>query len=119
MSKTKESSTAEQQEAEFRATPLGKAITELEGSVEGHLKEMFGAFGLKLEEGSKEMDYAMSNFIGASHAAGAIQRMVWQEMEHMAKNKEAINTKEVTKEVKKEKVKKNRSRGKTSMKKVE
>lgn len=115
-------STEKQQEAEFRATPLGNAITELEGSIEGHLVEMFKALGIETKAKTKELEVAMSNFIGASHAAGAIQRLVWQEMDHQAKAREAVNTKAVEKaqkkELKKEETKKNRPRGKTSMNKV-
>ena len=64
----------------------------------------------------------MTNFIAASHAAGTIQRLVWQQMDFEAKQKEAMQTtkaeKTLKKSAKKEAVKKNRSRGKTSMKKA-
>ena len=104
----------------FRKTPLGKNITQLEGHVENHLVDMFSSVGIGVTDDQRaEM---MTNFIAASHAAGTIQRLVWQQMDYEAKQREAMQTtkaeKAVKKAVKKEAVKKNRSRGKTSMKKA-
>ena len=123
MEKVKEISQKEKEmEAEkaFRATPLGKNITELEGHVENHLVDMLDAVGIGVTD--KQRTDMMTNFIAASHAAGTIQRLVWQQMDFEAKQREAMQTtkaeKIVKKAAKKEAVKKNRSRGKTSMKKA-
>jgi len=123
MEKVKELTQKEKEmEAEkaFRATPLGKNITELEAHVENHLVDMLMA--LNIDTTNVNMTDVMTNFIAASHAAGTIQRLVWQQMDFEAKQKEAMQTtkaeKVVKKAAKKEAVKKNRSRGKTSMKKA-
>tara|TARA_Y100000592_G_C5444284_1_gene305111 strand:- start:188 stop:559 length:372 start_codon:yes stop_codon:yes gene_type:complete len=123
MEKVKEISQKEKEmEAEkaFRATPLGKNITELEGHVENHLVDMLDAVGIGVTD--EQRTDMMTNFIAASHAAGTIQRLVWQQMDFEAKQREAMQTtkaeKIVKKAAKKEAVKKNRSRGKTSMKKA-
>ena len=65
----------------------------------------------------------MTTFIGAAHAAGAIQRLVWQQLDYEQQQKEAPAPvkkaeKALKKQAKKEAVKKNRPRGKTSMKKA-
>lgn len=121
MKEQEEQNRIEKVEKQFRDSPLGKAITELEGHIEGHLAEMFESAGIKIADDKKEE--IMVNFIGATHAAGTIQRLVWEQMDHEAKQQEAIKTskveKSIRKEEKKESVKKNRSRGKTSMKKVD
>ena len=123
MEKVKEISQEEKQiEAEkaFRATPLGKNITELEGHVENHLVDMLSAVGIGVTD--EQRTDMMTNFIAASHAAGTIQRLVWQQMDYEAKQREAMQSpkleKAAKKAAKKETVKKNRSRGKTSMKKA-
>ena len=123
MEKVKELTQKEKEmEAEkaFRATPLGKNITQLEGHVENHLVDMLSAVGISVTD--EQRTDMMTNFIAASHAAGTIQRLVWQQMDFEAKQKEAMQTtkaeKVVKKAAKKEAVKKNRSRGKTSMKKA-
>lgn len=106
-------------EKDFRDSPLGKAITELEGHIESHLGDMFESLGLKAED----KEAVMTNFIAASHAAGTIQRLVWEQMDYEAKQRAEVETSKVEKVVKKaekkEATKKNRSRGKTSMKKVD
>ncbi len=105
-------------EKDFRDSPLGKAITELEGHIENHLVDMFKSLDIKV----KDKEAMMTNFIAASHAAGTIQRLVWEQMDYEAKQRQAIESskvdKAVKKEAKKEATKKNRSRGKTSMKKA-
>jgi len=123
MEKVKEISTEEKQiEAEkaFRETPLGQNITQLEGHVENHLVDMLSAVGIGVTD--EQRTDMMTNFIAASHAAGTIQRLVWQQMDYEAKQREAMQTtkaeKIVKKAAKKEATKKNRSRGKTSMKKA-
>ena len=122
MEKTKEltKEELEKNEKAFRDSPLGKSITELEGHVMNHLSDMFDAVGCPLKD--DERTDVMTNFIAASHASGTIQRLVWQQMDYEAKQKQAIETskveKVIKKETKKEATKKNRSRGKTSMKKV-
>lgn len=122
MGKVKEISTEEKQmEAEkaFRETPLGQNITQLEGHVENHLVDMLDSVGIGVTD--EQRTDMMTNFIAASHAAGTIQRLVWQQMDFEAKQREAVKTtkaeKAVKKAEKKEATKKNRSRGKTSMKK--
>ena len=104
----------------FRATPLGKNITDLEAHVENHLVDMLMA--LNIDTTNVKMTDVMTNFIAASHAAGTIQRLFWQQMDYEAKQKEALQSakaeKALKKAAKKETVKKNRSRGKTSMKKA-
>jgi len=123
MEKVKEISQEEKKiEAEkaFRETPLGQNITQLEAHVENHLVDMFSAVGINVTDDQRtEM---MTNFIAASHAAGTIQRLVWQQMDFESKQREAMQTtkaeKTVKKAAKKEATKKNRSRGKTSMKKA-
>ena len=106
-------------EKDFRDSPLGKAITELEGHIESHLGDMCESLGLKV----KDKEAVMTNFIAASHAAGTIQRLVWEQMDYEAKQRAEVETSKVEKAVKKaekkEATKKNRSRGKTSMKKVD
>ena len=123
MEKVKELSQEEKQEQAnkaFRETPLGQNITQLEGHVENHLVDMLSAVGIGVTDEQKTD--MMTNFIAASHAAGTIQRLVWQQMDYEAKQREAIQTtkaeKVVKKAAKKEATKKNRSRGKTSMKKA-
>ena len=123
MEKVKEISAEEKQmEAEkaFRETPLGQNITKLEAHVEDHLVNMLMA--LNIDTTSVNMKDVMTNFIAASHASGTIQRLVWQQMDFEAKQREALQSTKVEKAVKKaakkETVKKNRSRGKTSMKKA-
>lgn len=123
MEKVKEISTEEKQmEAEkaFRETPLGQNITQLEEHVENHLVDMLSTVGIGVTD--EQRTDMMTNFIAASHAAGTIQRLVWQQMDFEAKQREAMQTtkaeKAVKKAAKKETVKKNRSRGKTSMKKA-
>ena len=123
MEKVKEISQKEKEmEAEkaFRATPLGKNITELEGHVENHLVDMLMAANIDTTD--IKMKDVMTNFIGASHAAATIQRLVWQQMDYEAKQREAMQSskaeKAIKKAAKKEATKKNRSRGKTSMKKA-
>ena len=123
MEKVKEISQEEKQiEAEkaFRATPLGKNITDLEAHVENHLVDMLIA--ANIDTTNIKMTDVMTNFIAASHAAGTIQRLVWQQMDYEAKKREAMQSpkleKMAKKAAKKESVKKNRSRGKTSMKKA-
>jgi len=123
MGKVKEISTEEKQmEAEkaFRETPLGQNITQLEGHVENHLVDMLDSVGIGVTD--EQRTDMMTNFIAASHAAGTIQRLVWQQMDFEAKQREAVKTtkaeKAVKKAEKKEATKKNRSRGKTSMKKA-
>lgn len=123
MEKVKEISQEEkemQAEKAFRETPLGQNITQLEGHVENHLVDMLSAVGIGVTD--EQRTDMMTNFIAASHAAGTIQRLVWQQMDFEAKQKQAMQTtkaeKTVKKAAKKEAVKKNRSRGKTSMKKA-
>ena len=123
MEKVKEISAEEKQmEAEkaFRETPLGQNISKLETHVEDHLVDMF--MNLNIDTTSVDIKKVMSSFIAASHAAGTIQRLVWQQMDFESKQREAIQTskaeKIAKKEAKKETVKKNRPRGKTSMKKA-
>ena len=123
MEKVKEISQEEkemQAEKAFRETPLGQNITKLEAHVEDHLVNMLMA--LNIDTTSVNMKDVMTNFIAASHASGTIQRLVWQQMDFEAKQREAMQTnkaeKAVKKAVKKEATKKNRSRGKTSMKKA-
>jgi hypothetical protein len=123
MEKVKEISTEEKQmEAEkaFRETPLGQNITQLEEHVENHLVDMLDSVGIGVTD--EQRTDMMTNFIAASHAAGTIQRLVWQQMDFEAKQREAVKTtkaeKAVKKAEKKEATKKNRSRGKTSMKKA-
>tara|TARA_R110002096_G_C14654636_1_gene726805 strand:+ start:4287 stop:4646 length:360 start_codon:yes stop_codon:yes gene_type:complete len=119
MGKTKEIAAQEAQEQQFRESPLGKAITELEGHVGGHLVELFDTVGIKVEEEAKEL--LVSNFIGATHAAGTIQRLVWEQMDYEAKHKAELTApkieKAARKEAKKEETKKNRPRGKMTVKK--
>ena len=106
-------------EKDFRGSPLGKAITELEGHIESHLGNMFESLDIKV----KDKETMMTNFIAASHASGTIQRLVWEQMDYEAKQRAEVETSKVEKIVKKaekkESTKKNRSRGKTSMKKVD
>jgi len=123
MEKVKEISAKEKQmEAEkaFRETPLGQNISKLETHVEDHLVDMF--MNLNIDITSVDIKKVMSNFIAASHASGTIQRLVWQQMDFESKQREAIQTskaeKAAKKEAKKQTVKKNRPRGKTSMKKA-
>ena len=123
MQKVKEISQEEkemQAEKAFRETPLGQNITKLEAHVENHLVDMLMA--LNIDTTSVNMKDVMTNFIAASHASGTIQRLVWQQMDFEAKQREALQSTKVEKAVKKaakkETVKKNRSRGKTSMKKA-
>ena len=77
---------------------------------------------LNIDTTSVNMKDVMTNFIAASHASGTIQRLVWQQMDFESKQREALQSTKVEKAVKKaakkETVKKNRSRGKTSMKKA-
>tara|TARA_R110002096_G_scaffold147551_5_gene307464 strand:+ start:109 stop:492 length:384 start_codon:yes stop_codon:yes gene_type:complete len=119
MKEQEEQNRIEKVEKQFRDSPLGTAITELEGHVESHLGDMFESLGLEV----KDREAMMTNFIAASHAAGTIQRLVWEQMDYEAKQREAVETSKVEKVVKKaekkEATKKNRSRGKTSMKKVD
>ncbi len=109
-----------QAEKAFRETPLGQNITQLEEHVENHLVDMLSAVGIGVTD--EQRTDMMTNFIAASHAAGTIQRLVWQQMDYEAKQREAIQStkaeKAVKKAAKKESTKKNRSRGKTSMKKA-
>ncbi len=123
MEKVKEISQEEkemQAEKAFRETPLGQNITQLEEHVENHLVDMLSAVGIGVTD--EQRTDMMTNFIAASHAAGTIQRLVWQQMDFEAKQREAIQStkaeKAVKKAAKKESTKKNRSRGKTSMKKA-
>lgn len=123
MEKVKEISVEEKQmEAEkaFRETPLGKNISDLEKHTLSHLQELMDA--LNIDTKDVNMEHVTGSFIGATHAAGTIQRLVWQQMDYEAKKREALETTKVEKTVKKaakkEAVKKNRSRGKTSMKKA-
>jgi hypothetical protein len=123
MEKVKEISQEEkemQAEKAFRETPLGQNITQLESHVENHLVDMLSSVGIGVTD--EQRTDMMTNFIAASHAAGTIQRLVWQQMDFEAKNREAMQTtkaeKTVKKAAKKEATKKNRSRGKTSMKKA-
>ena len=123
MEKVKEISQEEkemQAEKAFRETPLGQNITKLEAHVEDHLVNMLMA--LNIDTTSVNMKDVMTNFIAASHASGTIQRLVWQQMDFESKQREALQSTKVEKAVKKaakkETVKKNRSRGKTSMKKA-
>ena len=123
MEKVKEISAEEKQmEAEkaFRETPLGQNISKLETHVEDHLVDMF--MNLNIDTTSVDIKKVMSSFIAASHAAGTIQRLVWQQMDFESKQREAIQTskaeKIAKKEAKKETVKKTSPRGKTSMKKA-
>ena len=123
MGKTKELAMEEQQKANqeaFRESPLGKAITELEGHVGNHLVAMLDAVGIGVTD--EQRDEAMTHFIAASHASGTIQRLVWEQMDHEAKQRAAGETtkaeKAIKKSEKKEATKKNRPRGKTSMKKA-
>ena len=123
MEKVKEISQEEkemQAEKAFRETPLGQNITKLEAHVEDHLVNMLMA--LNIDTTSVNMKDVMTNFIAASHASGTIQRLVWQQMDFESKQREALQSNKVEKTVKKaakkETVKKNRSRGKTSMKKA-
>lgn len=126
MGKTKEI-TEEQKaldaEKAFRESPLGQNITKLEGHVSDHLTDMFIALGINTED--VNMVDVMTNFIAASHAAGTIQRLVWEQLDYEAKLREEQNSiptakieKAIKKQAKKAAVKKNRARGKTSMKKV-
>jgi len=119
MGKTKELAAKQQQEEQFRDSPLGKAITELESHVEGHLIGMFEAAGVTVSPTMKEA--MMTNFIGASHAAGTIQRLVWEQMDFQAKQTAEVATakpeKAERKAAKKEAVKANRPRGKMTVKK--
>ena len=118
MKEQEEQNRIEKVEKDFRDSPLGKAITDLEGHIENHLGDMFKSVGVKV----KDKEAMMTNFIAASHAAGTIQRLVWEQMDYEAKQRQAIESskvgKAVKKEAKKEATKKNRSRGKTSMKKA-
>ena len=123
MEKVKEISHEEKQmqaEKAFRETPLGKNITQLEEHVENHLVDMLSSVGIGVTD--EQRTDMMTNFIAASHAAGTIQRLVWQQMDYEAKKREAMESpkleKAAKKAAKKESVKKNRSRGKTSMKKA-
>ena len=123
MGKTKELAMEEQQKAHqeaFRESPLGKAITDLEGHVGNHLVAMLDTVGIGVTD--EQRNEVMTNFIAASHAAGTIQRLVWEQMDHEAKQRAAVETstteKAIKKAEKKEATKKNRSRGKTSMKKA-
>ena len=123
MEKVKELSAKEKQDEAhkaFRATPLGKNITDLEVHVTGCLRDMLEAINIDTKD--LDMGLITSTFITASHASGTIQRLVWQQMDFEAKQREAMETtkaeKTVKKAAKKEAVKKNRSRGKTSMKKA-
>ena len=123
MEKVKEISTEEKQEQAnkaFRETPLGQNITQLEQHVENHLVDMLSAVGIGVTD--EQRTDMMTNFIAASHAAGTIQRLVWQQMDYEAKQREAMQApnleKAAKKAAKKETVKKNRPRGKTSMKKA-
>ena len=123
MEKVKEISQEEkemQAEKAFREPPLGQNITKLEAHVENHLVDMLMA--LNIDTTNVKMTDVMTNFIAASHAAGTIQRLVWQQMDFESKQREALQSTKVEKAVKKaakkETVKKNRSRGKTSMKKA-
>lgn len=126
MGKTKEI-TEEQKaldaEKAFRESPLGQNITKLENHVSDHLTDMFIALGINTED--VNMVDVMTNFIAASHAAGTIQRLVWEQLDYEAKQREQQNSiptakieKAIKKQAKKDAVKKNRARGKTSMKKV-
>ena len=47
------------------------------------------------------MENVTSSFIGATHAAGTIQRLVWQQMDFEAKQKQAMQTTKAEKTVKK------------------
>lgn len=118
MKEQEEQNRIEKVQKDFRDSPLGKAITDLEGHIENHLKDMFKSLDIKV----KDKEAMMTNFIAASHAAGTIQRLVWEQMDYEAKQRQAIESskvnKTVKKEAKKEATKKNRSRGKTSMKKA-
>ena len=123
MEKVKEISAKEKQDEAhkaFRETPLGKNITQLEGHVSDCLSDMLTE--MKIDTKDLDMGLITSTFITASHASGTIQRLVWQQMDYEAKQREAMQTtkaeKAVKKAAKKETTKKNRSRGKTSMKKV-
>ena len=126
MEKVKEISAEEKQvEAEkaFRETPLGQNITQLEGHVENHLVDMLSSVGISVTD--EQRTDMMTNFIAASHAAGTIQRLVWEQLDFEAKQREEQNSiptakieKAIKKQAKKEAVKKNRPRGKTSMKKA-
>ena len=123
MEKVKELSQEERQEQAnkaFRETPLGQNITQLEQHVENHLVDMLSAVGIGVTD--EQRTDMMTNFIAASHAAGTIQRLVWQQMDYEAKQREAMQApnleKAAKKAAKKETVKKNRPRGKTSMKKA-
>tara|TARA_R100001443_G_scaffold27449_1_gene40650 strand:- start:1108 stop:1479 length:372 start_codon:yes stop_codon:yes gene_type:complete len=123
MEKVKELSQEERQEQAnkaFRETPLGQNITQLEKHVENHLVDMLSAVGIGVTD--EQRTDMMTNFIAASHAAGTIQRLVWQQMDYEAKQREAMQSpkleKAAKKAAKKETVKKNRPRGKTSMKKA-
>lgn len=118
MKEQEEQNRIEKVQKDFRDSPLGKAITDLEGHIENHLEDMFKSLDIKV----KDKEAMMTNFIAASHAAGTIQRLVWEQMDYEAKQRQAIESskvnKTVKKEAKKEATKKNRSRGKTSMKKA-
>ena len=89
MGKTKEI-TEEQKaldaEKAFRESPLGQNITKLEGHVSDHLTDMFIALGINTED--VNMVDVMTNFIAASHAAGTIQRLVWEQLDYEAKLRE-------------------------------
>jgi len=127
MGKTKEITEDQQKaldaEKAFRESPLGQNITKLEDHVKGHLADMFDAAGVAFS--TEKEDEVMTNFIAASHAAGTIQRLVWEQLDYEAKMREEQNSiptpkieKAIKKQAKKEAVKKNRPRGKTSMKKA-
>ena len=127
MGKTKEITEDQQKaldaEKAFRESPLGQNITKLEGHVKGHLTDMFDAAGVAFS--AEKEDEVMTNFIAAAHAAGTIQRLVWEQLDYEAKMREEQSSiptakieKAIKKQAKKESVKKNRPRGKTSMKKA-
>jgi len=127
MEKTKEITEDQQKaldaEKAFRESPLGQNITKLEDHVKGHLADMFDAAGVAFS--TEKEDEVMTNFIAAAHAAGTIQRLVWEQLDYEAKMREEQNSiptakieKAIKKQAKKEAVKKNRPRGKTSMKKA-
>jgi len=127
MGKTKEITEDQQKaldaEKAFRESPLGQNITQLEDHVANHLVDMLDAVGVGVTDDNR--DVVMSNFIAAAHAAGTIQKLVWEQLDFEAKQRNlqqaapsAQTEKQARKAEKKEAVKKNRPRGKTSMKKA-
>ncbi len=93
---------------------LGQAINELETQVQENLAEMFTVLNIDCED----IEKVSQHFIAASNSAGTAQQLIFEYYQRMQESNDVKVDRVVRKSAKKAETKKNRSRGKTSMKKA-